>query len=56
MIAASNSIKVELILPAKSDSFIVQHASFSFIKPPLQRGVRVYFYEKKVYTFQDYSD
>lgn len=46
VIAAANGISVELILPAKSDSFIVQHASFSFIKPLLQRGVKVYFYEK----------
>ncbi|MDQ3845686.1 MAG: cardiolipin synthase [Bacteroidota bacterium] len=46
VIAAANGIKVELILPAKSDSFIVQHASFSFIKPLLERGVRVYLYEK----------
>jgi cardiolipin synthase len=46
VIAAANGIKVELILPAKSDSFIVQHASFSFIKPLLQRGVDVYLYEK----------
>jgi len=46
MIAAANGIEVELILPAKSDSFIVQHASFSFIKPLLERGVKVYLYEK----------
>lgn len=46
VIAASNGIEVELILPEKSDSFIVQHASFSFIKPLLQRGVKVYLYEK----------
>src|SRR6476620_12763407 len=46
VIAAANGIKVELILPAKSDSFIVQHASFSFIKPLLQRGVNVYLFEK----------
>ena len=46
VIAAANGINVELILPAKSDSFIVQHASFSFIKPLLQRGVKVYLYEK----------
>ena len=46
VIAAANGIKVELILPATSDSFIVQHASFSFIKPLLQRGVNVYLYEK----------
>ena len=46
VIAAANGIKVDLIMPAKSDSFIVQHASFSFIKPLLQRGVSVYLYEK----------
>ena len=46
VIAAANGIEVELILPAKSDSFIVQHASFSFIKPLLDRGVKVYLYEK----------
>jgi cardiolipin synthase len=46
VIAAANGVEVELILPARSDSFIVQHASFSFIKPLLQRGVKVYLYEK----------
>lgn len=46
VIAAANGVEVELILPEKSDSFIVQHASFSFIKPLLQRGVHVYLYEK----------
>lgn len=46
VIAAANGIKVELILPDKSDSFIVQHASFSYIKPLLQRGVHVYLYKK----------
>ena len=46
VIAAAGGISVELIVPAKSDSFIVQHASFSFIKPLLQRGVNVYLYEK----------
>ena len=46
VIAAANGVKVELILPANSDSFIVKHASFSFIKPLLQRGVKVYLYEK----------
>lgn len=45
-IAASNGIDVELILPSRSDSFIVQHASFSFIKPLLQRGVKVFLYKK----------
>ncbi|MBO9681424.1 MAG: cardiolipin synthase [Flavisolibacter sp.] len=46
VIAAANGVEVELILPEKSDSFIVQHASFSFIKPLLQRGVRIYLYER----------
>ncbi len=46
VIAASNGIDVELILPSRSDSFIVQHASFSFIKPLLQRGVKVFLYKK----------
>ena len=46
VIAAANGVEVELILPGNSDSFAVQHASFSFIKPLLQRGVKVYLYEK----------
>jgi cardiolipin synthase A/B len=46
VIAAARGVAVELILPAKADSFIVQHASFSFIKPLLERGVKVYLYEK----------
>jgi cardiolipin synthase len=45
-IAASTGVKVELIIPAKSDSFFVQHAMFSFLKPLLQRGIHVYLYEK----------
>ncbi|HWI90654.1 MAG TPA: cardiolipin synthase [Flavisolibacter sp.] len=46
VIAAANGVKIELIIPKKSDSFIVQHASFSFIKPLLQRGVNIFLYEK----------
>ncbi len=45
-LAAASGVKVKLMLPATSDSFIVQHASFSFLKPLLQRGVSVYLYEK----------
>ena len=45
-IAAAAGLEVELMLPEKSDSFIVQHASLSFIKPLLERGVKVYFYKK----------
>lgn len=46
MIAAASGIEVELILPRTSDSFIVQHASFSFLKPLLKRRVRIFLYEK----------
>lgn len=45
-LAAGSGVKVELMLPARSDSFFVQHASFSFLKPLLARGVSVYLYEK----------
>jgi len=45
-LAAGSGVKVELMLPAHSDSFVVQHASFSFLKPLLARGVSVYLYEK----------
>ncbi|MVZ60848.1 cardiolipin synthase [Sphingobacterium humi] len=44
--AAAAGVKVELMIPATSDSWIVHHASFSFLKPLLERGVHVYFYEK----------
>lgn len=46
MVAASAGIEVELILPKKGDSYIVQHATFSYLKPLLERGVKVYLYEK----------
>lgn len=45
-VAAAAGIEVELMLPRKSDSYIVQHASLSFIKPLLERGVKVFFYDK----------
>ncbi len=45
-LAAGSGVNVELMLPARSDSFFVQHASFSFLKPLLARGVSVYLYEK----------
>lgn len=45
-VAAASGLDVELMLPKKSDSYIVQHASLSFIKPLLERGVKVYFYKK----------
>lgn len=46
MIAAASGIEVELMIPAKGDSWIVQHASRSFLKPLLERGVKVYLYTK----------
>src|SRR5690606_23584038 len=46
IIAASSGVEVELMVPSKSDSFFVQHASFSFLKPLLERGVKVYLYNK----------
>jgi cardiolipin synthase len=46
MLAVSSGVRVDLMLPAQSDSFFVQHASFSFIKPLLERGVNVYLYTK----------
>lgn len=45
-LAASSGVEVELILPKRGDSYIVQHASMSFLKPLLERGVKVYLYEK----------
>ena len=45
-LAAASGVQVELMIPARSDSFFVQHASFSFLKPLLTRGVSVYLYEK----------
>ncbi|MEC3878696.1 cardiolipin synthase [Parapedobacter sp. 10938] len=45
-LAAASGVRVELMLPARSDSLLVQHASFSFLKPLLARGVSVYLYEK----------
>ena len=46
IIAASSGVEVELMVPSKSDSVFVHHASFSFLKPLLERGVKVYLYNK----------
>ncbi|MFV0211241.1 cardiolipin synthase [Empedobacter falsenii] len=46
MIAVSAGVEVELIIPKKGDSIIVQQASLSFLKPLMKRGVKVYLYEK----------
>ncbi|NLA24064.1 MAG: cardiolipin synthase [Bacteroidales bacterium] len=45
-LAAISGVEVELIIPAKSDSYIVLHSSFSYLKPLMKRGVKVYLYKK----------
>jgi cardiolipin synthase A/B len=44
--AVSNGIEVKMILPGKSDSHIVKHASLSYIAPLLKSGIKIYFYNK----------
>jgi cardiolipin synthase len=44
--AAQAGKNVELLLPSQGDSFFVQHAAQSYIKPMLDAGVKVYFYQK----------
>jgi cardiolipin synthase A/B len=44
--AVSNGIEVKMILPGKSDSHIVKHASLSYITPLLKSGIKIYFYNK----------
>jgi len=44
--AVSNGIEVKMILPGKSDSHIVKHASLSYINPLLKSGIKIYFYNK----------
>ncbi len=46
IVAASSGVEVELMIPAYSDSFFVRHASFSYLKPLLERNVKVYLYNK----------
>ncbi len=43
---SKSDIKVELMIPYESDSWIVKSASFSFIEKLLEAGVNVYFYKK----------
>ena len=45
-IAVSAGVEVELIIPKEGDSVIVQQASLSYLKPFLERGVKVYLYNK----------
>ncbi len=45
-LAALAGKEVELLLPYRGDSFIVQHAALSYMKPLLEAGVKVYFYTR----------
>lgn len=42
----SKGVDVRLMIPKKGDSAIVQAASMSFLKPFMERGLKVYLYEK----------
>lgn len=44
--AAKSDVKVELMIPRDSDSWIVHAASFSFLQNLLKEGVEVYLYKK----------
>lgn len=46
LIASNSGIEVELIIPKNGDSRIVQEASFSYTKKLMERGIKVYRYEK----------
>ena len=43
--AALSSVDVRLMLPERSDSYIVQIGSYSYIRSMLKAGVKVYFYK-----------
>lgn len=43
---AKSGVEIELMIPKKSDSWIVQSASLSYVKQLLLLGIKVYFYEK----------
>lgn len=46
MIAASKGVQIEMMIPEKGDSFFVQNASLSFLKPLMKRGLKVFLYQK----------
>ena len=46
LIAVSKGVDVQLMIPAKGDSAIVQAASLSFLKPFVSRGMKVFTYNK----------
>jgi len=59
LMAARGGIDVEIMLPMKSDSWIVQSASMSLLESLLKSNIKVYFYTKgfvhaKVLTVDNY--
>lgn len=46
LIAVSKGVDVSLMIPYQGDAAIVQAASLSFLKPFVQRGMKVYLYKK----------
>lgn len=46
LIAVSKGVDVQLMIPSKGDSAIVQAATLSFLKPFVKRGIKVYLYDK----------
>lgn len=59
LMAARSGIDVEMMLPMKSDSWIVQSASMSLLESLLKSNIKVYFYTKgflhsKVLTVDNY--
>jgi cardiolipin synthase A/B len=59
LMAARSGIDVEIMLPMKSDSWIVQSASMSLLESLLKSNIKVYFYTKgfvhsKVLTVDNY--
>ncbi|HUH25564.1 MAG TPA: cardiolipin synthase [Flavobacterium sp.] len=46
LIAVSKGVEVSLMIPEKGDSAVVQAATLSFLKPFVQRGVKVYLFQK----------
>lgn len=45
-VAAKSGVDVRLIIPEKSDSWVVKHASNSYLESMLSAGVKVYKYQK----------
>ena len=42
----SKGVNITLLIPKKGDSAVVQAATLSFLKPFVERGMKVYLYEK----------